>query len=83
VGIKRDLVRKKLARRADSSLVTGLLAVAAISSARASSPRLVESILDTVGGLPSESVAAIAQGASANGFLLKAKRNSKTSPRFF
>ena len=52
---------------------SGLLAVAATSSARASSPRLVESILATIGSSPSSSVAALAVEVTVNGFVANAK----------
>ncbi len=70
-----DRGRKKLAdalTKRGIDIGAGLIAVAATSSARASS-RLVESILATIGGTPSTSVAAIAQATSVNGLALKAK----------
>ncbi len=51
----------------------GLIAIAVTFSSEASSPRLVESILATVGGSPSASVAAIAKAAAVNVVSLKAK----------
>ncbi len=68
--------RKKLAdalTKRGIEIGAGLLAVAATSSAVASSPRLVESILATVSGSPSASVTAIAKGAAVNVVSLKAK----------
>ena len=50
-----------------------LLAVSATSSAGASPPRLLESILAAVGGSPSPTVAALAQGVVMNGILNRAK----------
>ncbi len=51
----------------------GLIAIAATSTAEACSPQLFESILATVGGSPSASVAATAKGVAMNGFALKVK----------
>ena len=71
-----DRGRKKLAdalTKRGIDIGAGLIAVAAISSAGACSPRLLESILATIGGLPSASVAAIVKGVAVNGFSLKAK----------
>jgi Sigma-70, region 4 len=71
-----DRGRKKLAdalTRRGIDIGAGLIAIAATSSARASSPGLIDSILATVGGSPSASVAAIAKGIAMNGFSLKAK----------
>lgn len=48
-----------------------LLAAASTSSAGASPPQLHESILAAVGGTPSESVAALAQGVAMNGLLTR------------
>jgi RNA polymerase sigma factor (sigma-70 family) len=71
-----DRGRKKLADALTTrgiGIGAGLMAVAATSSAGASSQRLVESILATVGGSPSATVAAIAKGIAMNGFTLKVK----------
>jgi len=71
-----DRGRKKLAGALSKRGIVvgaGLMAVAATSSARAFSPRLVESILTNVGGSPSASVAVLAQGVTMNGFLSKAQ----------
>lgn len=55
------------------ALGVALLTAAATSSAGASPPRLIESILVTVGGSPSASVAALAQGVAVNGVLTRTK----------
>ncbi len=71
-----DRGRKKLAEALSKRGIdvgAGLMAIAAISSAQASSQRLFDSILATVGGSPSASVVAIAQGVTVNGFSLTAK----------
>jgi RNA polymerase sigma factor (sigma-70 family) len=71
-----DRGRKKLAdalTRRGIDIGAGLVAVAAATSAGASSPKLVESILAAVGGSPSAAVAAIAKGIAMNGFALKVK----------
>lgn len=71
-----DRGRKKLAdalTKRGIDIGAGLIAIAATSSSGAFSPRLVESILATVSGSPSASVAAIAKGIAMNGFSLKAK----------
>jgi RNA polymerase sigma factor (sigma-70 family) len=70
-----DRGRKKLAdalTKRGIDVGAGLLAAAATSSARASSLRLVESILATCGS-PSASIAVIAQGVSMSRFSLKSK----------
>lgn len=54
-------------------LGAGLLALAATSPAGASPPRLVESVLATVGGTPPESVAALARGVAMTGTLTRMK----------
>jgi RNA polymerase sigma factor (sigma-70 family) len=46
----------------------GLLAIAATSRARASSPRLVERVLATTAGSPSAAVAKLAEGVAMNAF---------------
>lgn len=51
----------------------GLLATFATASARASAPRLLESILAAADGSPSASVAALAQGVVMNGLLIRTK----------
>ncbi len=71
-----DRGRKKLAdalTKRSIDIGAGLIAVAATSPAGASSPRLVESILATIGGSPSASVALIAKGIAMNGISMKAK----------
>jgi RNA polymerase sigma factor (sigma-70 family) len=71
-----DRGRKKLADALTKRGIVvgiGLIAVAATSSASACSPRLVESILATVGGSPSPSVAALALEVTVNGVLSKGK----------
>jgi hypothetical protein len=71
-----DRGRKKLADalpRRGIDIGAGLIAVAASTSARASSPKIVESIMAAICGSPSASVAAIAKGTGMNGFPLKAK----------
>jgi RNA polymerase sigma factor (sigma-70 family) len=70
-----DRGRKKLAdalTKRGIDIGAGLMAVGAASSAGASS-QLVESILATLGGSPSASVAAIVKGVAMNGLLFKAK----------
>ena len=76
IKIRLERGRKKLAdalTKRGIDIGAGLIAIAATSSAGATSPRLVESILATVGGSPSASVAAIAKGIAMNGFSLKVK----------
>ena len=71
-----DRGRKKLADALTKRGIVvgiGLIAVAATSSASASSPRLVELILATVGGSPSPTVAALALEVTVNGVLSKGK----------
>lgn len=51
----------------------GMMALAASSSAGASSPQIIQSILTTIGGSPSVSVAELANGVAMNGFSLKMK----------
>jgi RNA polymerase sigma factor (sigma-70 family) len=68
--------RKKLAdalTRRGIVLGAGLLAVAATSSAGASSPRLLESILATVRGTPSPAVATLAQEVVMKGLFTRTK----------
>jgi RNA polymerase sigma factor (sigma-70 family) len=71
-----DRGRRKLAdalSRRGIDIGACLIAVAGVTSAGASSLKLVESILATVGGSPSSSVAVIARGIAMNGFALNAK----------
>ncbi len=68
--------RKKLADALTGrgfSLGAALLAVAATCTARATSPKLAESILSAVSGSPSASVAALAQEVVMKGFLTNVK----------
>jgi RNA polymerase sigma factor (sigma-70 family) len=51
----------------------GLMAIATNSTAGACSPRLVQSILATIGGAPPASVAALANGVAMNGFSVTTK----------
>ncbi len=76
VKIRLERGRKKLADALTNRGVTaglGLLTLAVTSSAGASPPRLIESILAAVGGPPSATVAALAQGVAVTGFLTKSK----------
>jgi hypothetical protein len=69
-----DRGRRKLAEALTKRGIVfgaGLIAVAATSAASASSPRLVSSILATVSGSPSATVAAFAQGVAMKGLLKK------------
>ncbi len=66
-----DRGRKKLADALTRRGIVpgaGLLTVAATSAARASAPQLVETILATVGGAPSPTVAALVRGVAMNGY---------------
>ncbi len=68
--------RKQLAEaltRRGIFLGAGLLAVAATSSARASAPQLLESILAAVGGSPSPAVTTLAQEVVMKGLFAKTK----------
>ncbi|HEV3438678.1 MAG TPA: sigma-70 family RNA polymerase sigma factor, partial [Gemmata sp.] len=68
--------RKKLAdalTKRGIDIGAGLMAVAATSTVGASSPRMIQSILATIGGSPSVSVAALANGVAMKGFALRTK----------
>ena len=70
-----DRGRKRLANaltKRGIDIGAALMAVAVTRSAGAS-PQLIQSILSAVGGAPSASVAALAQGVGVNGVMLKAE----------
>ncbi len=83
LGIKACTVKTQLERgrkklgdaltRRGCGVGAGLLAVAVASTARASSSRLVESILAAASGSPPPAVAALIEGSTVNALLLKQK----------